>query len=145
MEFDSLVIGSGNGAYAPKFADTSPAFPMRNDDQTDALALTQPKAKEPKAKEQKASDAAEKADKEPQKSLLVTEDEIQKTINEANKKIEPLFLEFQHRIHSKTNRLIVSVVNTATKEVVREIPPEKTLDALAKMWELAGILLDQKG
>ena len=31
-----------------------------------------------------------------------------------------------------------------TKEVIKEIPPEKTLDMIAKAWELAGILIDEK-
>jgi flagellar protein FlaG len=29
-------------------------------------------------------------------------------------------------------------------EVIREIPPEKILDMVAKMMELAGILVDEK-
>ena len=31
-----------------------------------------------------------------------------------------------------------------TKETIKEIPPEKTLDLIAKAWELAGILVDEK-
>jgi len=31
-----------------------------------------------------------------------------------------------------------------TKEVIREIPPEKTLNAVQKMWELAGLLIDER-
>ncbi|WP_167686495.1 flagellar protein FlaG, partial [Paenibacillus polymyxa] len=29
-------------------------------------------------------------------------------------------------------------------ELIREIPPEKTLDLVAKMMEIAGILVDEK-
>ena len=71
-------------------------------------------------------------------------DEIERTISAANKKIEPLFIEFQYRIHEKTNNVMVSVLNSNTKEVIREIPPEKSLDALAKMMELIGILFDAR-
>lgn len=39
---------------------------------------------------------------------------------------------------------MVKVVNTETDEVIREIPPEKILDMVAKMWELAGIMVDEK-
>ena len=31
-----------------------------------------------------------------------------------------------------------------TKEVIKEFPPEKTLDMIAKVWEVAGILVDEK-
>ena len=30
------------------------------------------------------------------------------------------------------------------KEVIKEFPPEETLDMIAKVWELAGILVDEK-
>ena len=34
----------------------------------------------------------------------------------------------------------IKVLNADTDEVIREIPPEKSLDMLQKMWEMAGIL-----
>ena len=39
---------------------------------------------------------------------------------------------------------MVKVINSETNEVIREIPPEKILDLVAKMWELAGILVDER-
>lgn len=47
-------------------------------------------------------------------------------------------------IHEATNRITIKVVNKDTKEVLRELPPEKTLDMIAKVWELAGILVDER-
>ena len=38
---------------------------------------------------------------------------------------------------------MVKVINEDTNEVIREIPPEQILDMVAKMWELAGILVDK--
>jgi len=38
---------------------------------------------------------------------------------------------------------MVQVINNETQEVVREIPPQKILDMVAKMWELAGIIVDR--
>lgn len=48
-------------------------------------------------------------------------------------------------IHDATNRVTIKIVDKETKEILKEIPPEKTLDMLAKAWELAGILVDEKG
>ena len=31
------------------------------------------------------------------------------------------------------------------EEVLKELPPEKILDMIAKAWELAGIMVDEKG
>lgn len=47
-------------------------------------------------------------------------------------------------IHEKTNRIIIKLVDRETQEVIKEIPPEKTLDLLAKRMELAGVLFDEK-
>lgn len=46
--------------------------------------------------------------------------------------------------HEETNRITIKVMDGDTKEVLREIPPEKTLDAIRKMWELAGLLIDER-
>ena len=47
-------------------------------------------------------------------------------------------------IHEGTNRVTIKIVDKQTKEVLKEFPPEKTLDMIAKVWELAGILVDEK-
>ena len=46
--------------------------------------------------------------------------------------------------HEKTNRISIRVLDASTKEVIREIPAEETLEMVEKMWELAGILVDEK-
>ncbi len=48
-------------------------------------------------------------------------------------------------IHEGTNRVTIKMVDKETKEVVKEFPPDKTLDMIAKVWELAGIMVDEKG
>jgi flagellar protein FlaG len=50
----------------------------------------------------------------------------------------------EYSYHEKTNRVSIKVINADTDEVIREIPPEKSLDMLQKMWEMAGILVDEK-
>lgn len=47
-------------------------------------------------------------------------------------------------IHEKTNRITIKLVDRETQEVIKEIPPEKALDLVAKRMELAGVLLDAK-
>lgn len=47
-------------------------------------------------------------------------------------------------IHDKTNRVTIKIVDKTTKEVIKEFPPEQTLDMIAKVWEIAGILVDEK-
>lgn len=44
-----------------------------------------------------------------------------------------------------TKRITIKVYDSDSDELIREVPPEKSLEALKKVWELAGIIIDQKG
>ena len=69
---------------------------------------------------------------------------LDKATREANKALMPLGMGFQYKVHEKTNRVMVKVIDIINGDVIREIPPEKEMDAVAKMWEMAGILVDKK-
>lgn len=47
-------------------------------------------------------------------------------------------------VHDRTNRITIKIVDKDTKEVLKEYPPEKTLDMIAKVWEMAGLMVDEK-
>lgn len=67
---------------------------------------------------------------------------IDDAVKSANRKMMHTRCEYSY--HKKTNRVSIKVLDADTQEVIREIPPEKSLDMLQKMWELAGILVDEK-
>jgi flagellar protein FlaG len=46
--------------------------------------------------------------------------------------------------HEETKRISIKVIDRETEEVVREIPPDDTLKMLEKMWEMAGLLVDER-
>ena len=50
----------------------------------------------------------------------------------------------QFGIHEGTKRITLKIIDKDTKEIIKEFPPEKNLDMIAKVWELAGILVDEK-
>ena len=50
----------------------------------------------------------------------------------------------EYGIDDETNRVTIKIVDKKTKEILREYPPEETLDIIAKVWELAGINVDRK-
>lgn len=60
-------------------------------------------------------------------------------INRKSKNSEAIF-----GIHDGTNRVTIKIVDRSTKEILKEFPPEQTLDMIAKVWELAGLLVDEK-
>lgn len=74
----------------------------------------------------------------------IGEDALIKAIESANKKLQGANREFQFSIHEGTKQIMVKVMNAETKELIREIPPEKVLDMVAKMWELVGLVVDEK-
>lgn len=69
-------------------------------------------------------------------------EQIKKAVSEINKHANGTEAIFG--IHDKTNRVTIKIVDRDTKKVIKEFPPEETLDMIAKVWELAGILVDEK-
>ena len=68
-------------------------------------------------------------------------DDLNKTVKQAS----PLHhTQLSFKYHEDTNRISITVTDSDTDEVIREIPPEKTLDMLAKAWEMAGLLVDER-
>ncbi|MBZ4686920.1 MAG: flagellar protein FlaG [Clostridia bacterium] len=77
-------------------------------------------------------------------TVPVNEEQVIKAIEEANKSLALTQTSFEFSIHEETKEIMVRVLNKETGEVIREIPPEKILDMIAQMWELAGLLVDEK-
>ena len=69
-------------------------------------------------------------------------EKIKKAVEQLNKNMS--HSEAVFGIHEETNRVTIKIVDKDTKEVIKELPPEKTLDMIAKVWEMAGILVDEK-
>ncbi len=66
-----------------------------------------------------------------------------KDVSEINKVINRnTVAEFGY--NEPTNRITIKIKDKETDEVIKEIPSEKALEMLAKAWELAGILVDEK-
>lgn len=74
----------------------------------------------------------------------VSKEKVENALRDINAKIRPTRTECQFSYHEKTKRICIKVLDQDTGEVIREIPPEKTLDMIAKSLELAGILVDEK-
>jgi len=48
-------------------------------------------------------------------------------------------------IHEGTDRVMIKIIDKDSREVIKEYPPEQTLDMIQKVWEMAGIMVDEKG
>ena len=68
--------------------------------------------------------------------------QIRKAIEEINKKANSS--EAVWGVHEGTNRVTIKLVDKETREVIKEFPPDKTLDMISKVWEMAGLMVDEK-
>ena len=70
--------------------------------------------------------------------------QLKKAVDDINKSALADQSEAVFGIHEKTNRVTIKIIDKKTKEVIKEFPPEKTLDMIAKVWEMAGLMVDEK-
>lgn len=91
--------------------------------------------------EKNASKQTDSAAKAEEKNAS-DEEKIRKVLEKANAEFGNSEIKFG--IHEKTDRVTIKLLDKKTKEVIKEFPPEKTLDMIAKCMEIAGILVDEK-
>ena len=72
----------------------------------------------------------------------ISNEQIKKTVASMNKKMQNTAC--QYGIHEGTGRVTIKIVDKETKDVIKEFPAEETLELIAKAWELAGIMVDEK-
>lgn len=86
----------------------------------------------------------EKKTLEDSKATSLSEKTIISAIEKANSALVLSNRALEFSVHEKTKEIMVKVIDTATKEVIREIPSEKILDMVANILEMAGILVDER-
>ena len=47
-------------------------------------------------------------------------------------------------VNEATNRVTIKIVDKDTDEIIKEFPAEKTIDMIARVWEMAGLMVDEK-
>lgn len=111
--------------------------PEKNENISVEVSKVVPNSKEMKRNENSVENNLEK-DKPIEKNS-----QLKKAVEEINnnsKQTEAIF-----GIHDDTNRVTIKIVDKKSKEVLKEFPPEQTLDMIAKVWEMAGIMVDERG
>lgn len=73
-----------------------------------------------------------------------SEEDVINAIEKANKDFIVYDRRLEFSIHEKTKQIMVKIVDVSTDEVIKELPPEKVLDMLAGVLEVAGIIVDKK-
>ncbi|GAB2719740.1 flagellar protein FlaG [Paenibacillus thermoaerophilus] len=76
--------------------------------------------------------------------LSVGQEHLVKAIEKAIEAVKGHLTSLDFSIHDQTKEIMVKVKDKETGEIIREIPPEKTLDLLAKLQEMAGLFVDER-
>lgn len=115
------------------------AEPVKSDNGTEKVSAKKQNAEGKKD----AADFGQEANQAKGAEKILGTEAMRKAAEEINrnaKHSEAIF-----GIHEGTNRVTIKIVDKNTKEVLKEYPPEKTLDIIAKVWEMAGLMVDEKG
>ncbi len=70
--------------------------------------------------------------------------EKEDSLSPYNKSLAGFDRKLEYSIHPETKTVMVKVINTEDNSVVREVPPEKMLDLIAKIWNITGVTVDIK-
>ncbi len=71
-----------------------------------------------------------------------TMNSIDSAFSSANSKLAKTRCEYSY--DENTKRVSIKVYDKDSDELIREVPPEKSLEMLQRIWELAGIMVDEK-
>ncbi|WP_153732365.1 flagellar protein FlaG [Sporosarcina obsidiansis] len=80
----------------------------------------------------------------PEEQKELTKAEAQQLTDGMNKFLESVNTQLRFKFHDKLNEYYVTIVDSKTDEVVREIPPKKLMDMYAAMKDFVGLLVDRK-
>jgi len=74
----------------------------------------------------------------------ISDEQMIRAIERAIKSMQGPETSLRFSVHDKMNQIMVKVMDNESGKVIREIPPEKLMDFIAKAMERAGILIDER-
>lgn len=74
----------------------------------------------------------------------IPREEVERTAEKLNRLMGLIEKRLKFDVHEKSHRIIVTVIDQETGDVLREIPPKKLLDLLSSFTEMAGVFIDKK-
>lgn len=96
------------------------------------------------AVKQEAKTESAKRDEEQNQHNEFSEEWMKKSVDQANKSLAQHNRFIERDVHPVTHTVMYKIMDSNTKEVIAEYPPKKIQDMVAKMWELAGLFVDEK-
>jgi flagellar protein FlaG len=72
------------------------------------------------------------------------EEDLKKAVEKLNTFLKDNGTYAEYAVHDKLKDIMITIRDSETKEIIRELPPKKILDMVAKMIEMVGILVDKR-
>lgn len=69
---------------------------------------------------------------------------VKNAVETANSSLKLSHTSARFKYHEATKQVSIKIIDDETQEVIKEIPPEKSIEMVEKMLELSGILVDEK-
>ncbi len=88
--------------------------------------------------------SATQSEPKPAQQQKVTESSIRSMVKELNAAVKMFNTNLSFSVDKDTGKTVIKVIDTETKEIIRQIPPEDALRVAAHIKELVGILYDHK-
>ena len=82
-------------------------------------------------------------EEDPSKEFKVPLPQVKLAVDGLNGAMEFINRGLKFTLHEGSDRIMVEVIDLATQEVIKEIPPQKLLDTVARIREMIGLLLDE--
>jgi len=90
------------------------------------------------------NDITVKQQKDDNNSNKIDKGKIQKSVDDLNKLLEKQSTHAEYKVHKYFGDVIIKIVDDRTNKVIKEIPPEKILDMVQKMYEMDGVFVNKK-
>ncbi len=128
-----MKIESGAIVNKPVYAESGVSRPEMKPKTEQPVTTGENAAAEPQVQPQEQAGSEENASRR-----------IKSAVEHANQTMRHAKTKCEFSYHEETKRVSIKVIDEETEEVIREIPPEETLEMISKMWELAGLMVDEK-
>ena len=118
--------------------------PQQRDLPQSASSVSNGKATETAQGTESASQTAKAESRnEPGKSAKLDAEQLKRAMERLNHFLEPYASQLKFTVDSKTNMDVVQVIDTSSKDVIRQIPSEEVIRIAESVEKLQGLLIRQ--
>lgn len=91
---------------------------------------------------EKSAGQSEKTEDQPKKEKTSEKAEVKQAVTELNAALDSLNVKREFSIEESSNEVIVKIINSEDKKLIRQIPSEETLRLSQNIREMVGLLFD---